>query len=73
MNEEEAAFSNYRLWESAGAVIYLILQPRACVYTKFWVVLSSLAFGMVGYLLIEHCEWRKSSGKEKKSSDIFRT
>ena len=57
--DEEAAFSNYRLWESLGFILAYILQNTVCVYTKLWVVLAVLAVGMAGYLFIEVKEWRK--------------
>merc|ERR1739844_494290 len=64
-NDEEAAFSNYRLWESLGFIFAYVLQTQVCVYSKLLAVLFVLAFGMVGYLYIELCEWRK---KKQQSS-----
>jgi len=63
--DEEAAFSNYRLWESMGYIFALVLQTQVCVYTKLWAVLIVLLTGMVGYLFIEIQEWRK---KKQQSS-----
>ena len=36
-NDEEAAFSNYRLWESAGFIIAFILQTQVSDTKIFWV------------------------------------
>ena len=63
--DEEAAFSNYRLWESMGYIFAFVLQTQVCVYTKLWAVLIVLLTGMVGYLYIEIQEWRK---KKQQSS-----
>ena len=56
---EEAAFSNYRLWESLGFIFAYILQNTVCVNVKLWVLLAVLAVGMAGYLAIEVKQWRK--------------
>ena len=63
--DEEAAFSNYRLWESLGFIFAYVLQTQVCVYSKLWAVLIVLLTGMVGYLYIEIQEWRK---KKQQSS-----
>jgi len=59
-SDEEAAFSNYRLWESLGFIFAYVLQTQVCVFSKLWAVLIVLGCGMVGYLYIELQEWRKS-------------
>ncbi len=58
-SDEEAAFSNYRLWESLGFIFAYVLQNTVCVYTKLWVVIGVLACGMAGYLIIEVIECKK--------------
>ena len=57
-SDEEAAFSNYRLWESLGFIFAYILQTQVCIYSKLWVVLAVLGTGMMGYLCIEFIEWK---------------
>ena len=59
-NAEEAAFSNYRLWESLGFIFAYLLQIYVCVYVKLWIVLIVLGVGMAGYLCIEILEKRKN-------------
>jgi len=58
-NDEEAAFSNYRLWESVGFIISFILQTQVCVYTKLWVLVGIISAGMSGFATIEMLEWKK--------------
>merc|ERR1711997_14707 len=65
-SDEEAAFSNYRLWESLGFIFAYILQTQVCIHAKLWVVLVVLFIGLGGYLAIEMSEKKK---KEKASSD----
>ncbi|EFN78270.1 UNC93-like protein [Harpegnathos saltator] len=50
---EEAAFSNFRLWESTGSVITYIYIPYLCTYTKLYLLFGILCVGMVGYSIIE--------------------
>ena len=51
--KEEAAFSNFRLWESTGSVITYAYSPYLCTHTKLYVLMGILCLGMVGYGLIE--------------------
>jgi len=57
-NDEEAAFSNYRLWESTGFIISFVLQTQVCVFTKLCVLVAVLSAGMLGYLVIEAKEFQ---------------
>jgi len=53
-SKEEAAFSNYRLWESLGFVIAFAAQTAGvCMYSKLILVTVVLSVGMVGYLIVE--------------------
>ncbi|XP_045110446.1 UNC93-like protein [Portunus trituberculatus] len=49
----EAAFSNYRLWESAGFIITFACSTVLCIQSKITIVLAFLSVGMVGYFSIE--------------------
>lgn len=50
---KEAAFSNYRLWESAGFVIAYAYSRQLCARMKLYVLFAVLALGMVGYAIVE--------------------
>ena len=52
-NDVEAAFSNYKLWESLGFIFAYILQTQVCIHVKLWMLLAILLPGMIGYLAIE--------------------
>merc|ERR1711936_1566305 len=67
-NDEEAAFSNYRLWESAGFILTFILQNHVCIYSKLWFVVVVLGTGMVGYLIIEANEWAKNKRRKLREN-----
>ncbi|XP_076643712.1 UNC93-like protein [Halictus rubicundus] len=51
--KEEAAFSNFRLWESTGSVITYAYSPYLCTQTKLYVLMGILCLGMIGYGAIE--------------------
>lgn len=53
LHEEEAAFSNYRMWESLGFIIPFAYSTVLCASIKMYVLLGVLGCGMVGYLTIE--------------------
>lgn len=50
---KEAAFSNYRLWESAGFVIAYAYSTQLCARMKLYILFAVLALGMVGYGIVE--------------------
>lgn len=63
---EEAAFSNYRLWESIGFIIAYAYSTFICVNAKLYVLLGVLGAGMVGYLIIETREYRRVKMQNSK-------
>ncbi|XP_066583355.1 UNC93-like protein [Prorops nasuta] len=50
---EEAAFSNFRLWESTGSVITYIYSPYLCTSIKLYLMIGILCIGMAGYAIVE--------------------
>ena len=61
-SDEEAAFSNYRLWESMGFLLAFITQASGvCVFPKLILALFFLAVAMAGYLLLEIMERKKAN------------
>jgi len=63
--QEEAGFSNYRLWESLGFTIAFAYSSALCTDAKLYVLLGILFCGMLGYLIIEFRERGKSKLKEE--------
>lgn len=45
---EEAAFSNFRLFESTGSVITYVLSPILCTGTKLVLLFALMIVGMIG-------------------------
>ncbi|XP_076243200.1 UNC93-like protein [Calliopsis andreniformis] len=56
---KEAAFSNYRLWESAGFVIAYAYSTHLCARMKLYVMLTVLIIGTSGYIVVELLHRRK--------------
>jgi len=60
-SDEEAAFSNYRLWESFGFLLAFITQASGvCVLPKLIITLVVLSLAMVGYLMLEIVERKEA-------------
>ncbi|KAF2353759.1 Ion channel regulatory protein UNC-93 [Trinorchestia longiramus] len=54
--EAEAAFSNYRMWESVGFIITFVTNSTICIDSKLYIVIGFLSVGMLGYFTIELLE-----------------
>lgn len=57
--DEEASFSNYRLWEAIGFVISFAESNLLCVDDKLYILLAVAAVGMIGFYIIEFRNRRK--------------
>jgi len=58
-SESEAAFSNYRLWESVGFVVAFAYSFYLCAAVKLYILTSLLLLGMLGYLAAEYIHRRE--------------
>lgn len=56
---KEAAFSNYRLWESAGFVVAYAYSTHLCAKMKLYVMMVVLLIGVAGYIIVEILHKRK--------------
>ena len=52
-SNQEAAFTNFRLWESLGFAISYAYSSYLCTDVKLKLLLVYLTMGLAGYLLIE--------------------
>uniref|UniRef100_A0A7G3B7M5 Uncharacterized protein n=2 Tax=Lutzomyia longipalpis TaxID=7200 RepID=A0A7G3B7M5_LUTLO len=62
---KEAAFSNYRLWESAGFVIAYAYSTTLCARMKLYVMISVMILGIFGWIVVEIKHWRKEMRLKK--------
>lgn len=61
--QEEAAFSNFRLLESTGSVLFYLVSPSLCTRTKMYVLIVAMLVGMTGFSTIEFLEKRAKKGR----------
>ncbi|KAJ9597854.1 hypothetical protein L9F63_011296 [Diploptera punctata] len=59
-SKEEAAYSNYRLWQSLGFIVQYIYSSYICLNIKIYILITIMVIGMTGYLFIEINEKRKA-------------
>lgn len=69
--ESEAAFSNYRLWESLGFIVAYVGSTTTCIGTKTSNIIVSLVFGILGYYVVEIME-RWDILKRDKDGKVIR-
>nr|XP_026499824.1 UNC93-like protein [Vanessa tameamea]XP_026499825.1 UNC93-like protein [Vanessa tameamea]XP_026499827.1 UNC93-like protein [Vanessa tameamea] len=62
---EEAAFSNFRLWESVGYIIAYVISPYMRTSAKTYVLLASMIVGVTFYFIVEYRD-RKAKSLSKK-------
>ncbi|XP_041375281.1 protein unc-93 homolog A-like [Gigantopelta aegis] len=60
----EAAFANYRLWESLGFLITYAYNDYLCANVKLYICIVFLVVGVVCYSLVEIMERRRKLSKE---------
>ncbi|XP_064641276.1 protein unc-93 homolog A-like [Lineus longissimus] len=58
-DEQEAAFANYRMWESVGFIMAFAYSSYICTNMKLFILLSVLGAGMIGYTIIEIKECKR--------------
>ncbi|KAJ8020382.1 Protein unc-93-like A [Holothuria leucospilota] len=57
-SNQQAAFSNYRLWESVGFTLAFSYSNFLCVWTKLTILTAVLGIGFIGYMILETNERR---------------
>ena len=60
-DQQEAAFSNYRLWESLGFVISFAYGDYLCVNVKLYILVVVLVIGVSLYAVIEVMRMKEES------------
>ncbi|XP_061668334.1 protein unc-93 homolog A isoform X1 [Syngnathoides biaculeatus] len=57
-DEKEAAFANYRMWESLGFVIAFAYSTFLCLEYKLYILLAVLLLTAVTYPIVEYHEYK---------------
>ncbi|XP_076033859.1 UNC93-like protein isoform X1 [Oratosquilla oratoria] len=68
--QSEAAFSNYRLWESIGFIIAYVCSTLICIESKIVILIVFLMLGILGYYAIEVLERLKWLKKDEQDNVI---
>lgn len=63
---KEAAFANFRMWESSGFVIAYAYSTHLCARMKLYVMLTVLIIGVCMYLIVEFLHSRKLRRQKEK-------
>lgn len=56
---EEAAFSNFRMFEATGSVIGYAISPVLCTGTKLWMLAVLMVIGMAGFICVDRMRRRE--------------
>ena len=68
-NHQEAAFANYRLFESIGFLVAFAYANSLTTEEKLYIVLAFLILGMIGYVACEVLD-KKKYQLEQNTGDI---
>ncbi|CAB3227160.1 unnamed protein product [Arctia plantaginis] len=68
---EEAAFANFRLWESVGYIIAYILSPYLRTTHKAYLLLATMAVGVSCYFFVEYQQRRLKKDDEKNKEMCY--
>ncbi|KAG6444532.1 hypothetical protein O3G_MSEX003459 [Manduca sexta] len=71
--KEEAAFSNFRLWESVGYIIAYLISPYFRTSHKTYLMLTLMVVGVLCYFYVEFKERRRKMKVEKKEDLCYAT
>ncbi|CAH1780446.1 unnamed protein product, partial [Owenia fusiformis] len=53
MGNNEAAFANYKMWQSVGSAVTFIYSTFLCMYIKLYIMLTVIVVGTVCVLVLE--------------------
>lgn len=56
--DKEAAFANYRMWESLGFVIAFAYSTFLCLEYKLYILLAFLVLTIITYPIVEYREYK---------------
>ncbi|XP_077996346.1 protein unc-93 homolog A-like [Glandiceps talaboti] len=69
-NNQESAFSNYRLWQSLGAAMTFGYSNYLCMLTKIYIAGGLLVVAMTTYVLFEYKNKQKSTALHQLSTEL---
>lgn len=66
--QKEAAFANYRMWESLGFVIAFAYSTFLCLEYKLYILLAVLLLTVVTYPIVEYHEYKNPTPPVEEGS-----
>lgn len=66
--DKEAAFANYRMWESLGFVIAFAYSTFLCLDYKLYILLAVLVVTMITYPIVEYYEYKNPTKPIEQST-----
>ncbi len=66
-DSSEAAFANYRMWESVGFIIGYSSSAFLCVFEKIYILVALLVVAVVCYVIVELLIMRKKAIQKQAS------
>ncbi|XP_063825730.1 UNC93-like protein [Ostrinia nubilalis] len=67
---EEAAFANFRLWESVGYIIAYVISPYLRTSEKTYLMFTMMIVGVTMYFTVEYRERRGKNELDMKSREL---
>ncbi|KAJ8722223.1 hypothetical protein PYW08_004625 [Mythimna loreyi] len=67
---EEAAFSNFRLWESVGYIIAYVLSPYLRTSAKTYLIFGMMIIGVICYFIVEYQQYKIKRKLQNKKKDL---
>ena len=68
-DNQEPAFSNYRLWESLGFVIAFAYANFLCIKVKLVILLAVLIISLIGYFAAEYIHKKQVDSEYSFAAD----
>lgn len=68
--DKEAAFANYRMWESLGFVIAFAYSTFLCLEYKLYIMLGILVLTTITYPIVEYHEYKRHTLPEVRVSSL---
>ena len=69
-NEAEAAFANYRMWESIGFIIAFAYSEHICTEPKLIVITCVLIVGYIGFCIVTVMEKNRKKNEPANIDDL---
>ncbi|CAG5045202.1 unnamed protein product [Parnassius apollo] len=70
LGREEAAFSNFVLWESVGYIVAYIISPHLRASTKTYLLIALLIIGVSLYFVVEYRNRKARKKLEEKKKEL---